>query len=379
MTEPTVADLRRWRRDLHQIPETDFDLPETIAYVEHELAEVIDTLHDNGQKTQILKPCKSALCLFVDRGSEHATALRSDMDALPVAEKTDLPFASKHTGRMHACGHDGHMAMLIGLAHHVAEHADELPRSVLLVFEPAEETTGGAKNIVQSKIFDDLHVDRIFGFHLWPDLPKGMLASRPGALLAASHETTVTFIGKASHIAKSEQGCDALASAAMFYNDCAAYLNRCATQEPCLLKFGHMQAGEVRNQIAGRAVLEGSLRTFSNEMDGRIRQQVPTIAENVAQIQGCTQETYFNEGYPPVLNDPALFKQTKTALGDELHIIDNPLLISDDFAWYQKVLPGVFLLLGTGTHIPLHSSTFNFDEEILLVGLHTYEKLIRIP
>lgn len=192
MHDPALPDtdelalLTRLRRDLHRIPELDFDLPETTAYVRAELERVRDAVearHGAGV-CSVFSPCRSSLCMFFDRESEHATAVRADMDALPVAERSGVAFASCRQGRMHACGHDGHMAMALALAHHLADSFDELPRSVLLVFQPAEETTGGADFICESGVFERYRTDRIFGFHLWPDLPLGSIAGRPGPLLA---------------------------------------------------------------------------------------------------------------------------------------------------------------------------------------------------
>lgn len=378
LTEPTIEDLTRWRRDLHRIPETDFDLPKTCAYLEQELEEVRDALLSQGYAAEILHPCRSALCLWLDRGSAHATALRSDMDALPIAEATGVPFASTHPGKMHACGHDGHMAMLLGLAHHLALHADELPRSVLLVFQPAEETTGGARLVAESGIFERLGVDRIFGFHLWPDLPEGTISSRPGALLAGSHETDVTMHGRASHIAKAEQGADALMAACRFALAAGSYLEGRTQEEPCILKFGHLTAGTVRNQIADTARLEGSLRIFSSAMDEKIRSELPGLAASCAADEGCTAEVHFSDGYPPVVNDGALFSLARQAVPG-IEILPEPLLIAEDFAWYQRYLPGVFLLLGTGQPTPLHAADFRFDEKVLAVGLDAYKKLVSLP
>lgn len=371
MPEPTVELLTRYRRDLHRIPEVDFDLPETVAYVRG----VLEALP--CEKT-VFSPCRSTVCCLFDRGSEHTTAIRSDMDALPVTERSGVTFASTHPGKMHACGHDGHMSMVLGLAQHIALHLDELPRSILLVFQPAEETTGGAKVVCETGVFERHHVDRIFGFHLWPDLPKGVVASRAVGLLAASNECDVNITGKASHIAKAADGHDALEAAARFLLDAYAWMDERRAEEPCLLKFGQMDAGEVRNQIAGSAALHGSLRTFSLEMGKRCRAGIPELADRAASRLGCTANVHFSEGYPPVVNDAALYRLVEDALPD-LGYIPEPLLIAEDFAWYQQWLPGVFLLLGTGTGIPLHSDTFVFDESILMRGVETYERLIRIP
>ena len=149
-------------------------------------------------------------------------------------------------------------------------------------------------------------------------------------------------------------------------------------EEPCLLKFGHMVSGEVRNQISAHTRLEGSLRTFSLEMGARIRRELPRLAEEAAGREGCGAEVLFSEGYPPLTNDPALFSLAGGAL-PKLATVGSPLLITEDFSWYQQWLPGLFMLLGTGTGIPLHASTFDFDEGVLMRGLEAYERLVRIP
>ena len=373
MEEPDLELLRRYRRDLHQIPEVDFDLPGTCAYVHS----VLDPLAVADDRLSVLEPCESTVCLLVNVGAGATTAIRSDMDALPVTERTGAPYASRTPGRMHACGHDGHMAMVLGLACHLALHVDELPRNVLLVFQSAEETTGGARVVCQTGVFDRLHADRIFGFHLWPDLPAGVVASRPGPLLAASNEATFDFLGRASHIAKASDGRDALEACARFLLSSYSYMGEREAEEPCLLKFGRMEAGSVRNQIADHAHLEGSLRTFSVGMGERCRADLATLADGVAGSLGCEARTHFSDGYPPVVNDDALFSLVRGALPD-LHDVPEPLLIAEDFAWYQRSLPGVFLLLGTGTGSPalgcLRLRRVSAD-----AGLQTYERLVRVP
>ncbi|MGN8689027.1 amidohydrolase [Atopobiaceae bacterium HCP3S3_F7] len=370
--EPDLELLTRYRRDLHRIPELDFDLDETLAYVLDQLRPL-----EADPRVRVFSPCRSTLCCLFDRGTERACAVRTDMDALPVTERTGVAFQSEHAGRMHACGHDGHMAMALGLARHLALHLDELPRSVLVVFQPAEETTGGAKVVCESGVFERLGVDRIFGFHLWPDLPAGQVASRPGALLAASNEVDVAVRGVSSHIAKAEQGRDALEAAAHVLLDCYAYMDERRTEEPCLMRFGHATSGTVRNQVSDLTRLEGSLRTFSVAMGERCRRELPEVAAASAARLGCAAEVRFSEGYPPVTNDEVLFGLVASAVPGLVGLAE-PLLIAEDFAWYQRYLPGVFLLLGTGTGTPLHSDAFDFDEAVLMRGLEVYERLVRI-
>lgn len=376
--------LRRLRRDLHRIPELDFDLPQTLAYVRRELEGAASLMREKAQvrgvdaQVRVFSPSRSAVCLHLDLGTPGATAFRSDMDALPVDERTGAPYASDHPGRMHACGHDGHMAMVLGLAWWLAQNVEAVRRSVLLVFQPAEETTGGAKVVCQSGVFGELGVDRIYGFHLWPDLPKGQVAGRAGALLAASNEITVHVRGRASHIAKAADGADALECACDYLGRAYAYANQRRQEEAFLLKFGHLQAGQVRNQIAAQAVLEGSLRTFSLPMGKRARKDLADLADRAAADHGCTAEVAYSEGYPPVVNDRGLFEASTAWLasgGIQVAPVAEPLLISEDFAWYQQWLPGDFMLLGTGTGIPLHSDTFDFDESVLVRGLAVYQRL----
>lgn len=370
-----LDELTRYRRDLHRIPELDDDLPRTIAYVRSVLS---------GLSCDVLEPCKGAVCAFFDLGRAETVAIRADMDALPIDEASGAAFSSEHPGRMHACGHDGHMAMALAAAtwvDRVARGADavvragQLPRNVLFVFQPAEETTGGAKRVCESGVFERYRVARIFGMHLWPDLPAGSLASRPGPLLARSSETTITFHGVSSHIAKWRDGRDALGAAARFVVGSKWLSRKLEQDEPFLLRFGHMTAGTVRNAVAGQARVEGSLRVFSDDMFARAQDEVRALAQTAADEEGCTFDLHFSEGYPPVVNDGTLFGEAAQAL-PELERVPEPLLIAEDFAFYQRYLPGVFFLLGTGTGIPLHADTFNFDERVLLGGVRAYQQLL---
>ena len=241
----------QFRRALHEHPELSGNEYQTTQQIRREL---------NRCEIPILDEFKLDTGLVAEihgcaPGVEKTVAIRADMDALPVTEATGRPFASMCSGRMHACGHDGHMAMALAAAAWVdrvrsgdAEgvSAAELVRNVLFVFQPAEETTGGAQRVCASGVFERLRVDRIFGFHLWPDLPQGAIASRPGALLARSSETTVTFRGVSAHIAKWREGRDALGAAARFVVGAKWLARRLEQDEPCTVRFGHLVAGICR-------------------------------------------------------------------------------------------------------------------------------------
>ena len=365
---PMFERIQKFRRDLHQIPELDFDLPKTTAYVKS----VLETL-----PCEVFSPDSRALCAWFDAGADTSVAFRSDMDALPICEVSGVPFASKHEGRMHACGHDGHMAMVLELAHYVASVKDRLKENVLLVFQPAEETTGGAQFICSSGVFAQKKVRAIYGFHLWPDLPLGQPSTRPGPLLAASSEVTVDIEGKSTHIAKSEDGADALLAASRFVTGAEKILDDLHEAEGpwCTLKFGLLKAGTVRNAIAARAHLEGSLRVFSESAYHMGSKRLIELGEQISRDLGVKVHVDAPQGYPPVINNEALFEDAKNRL-PELELLAKPLLIAEDFAYYQRTLPGLFILLGTGTGIPLHSDRFNFDEKVLEKGVEIYKRMI---
>jgi amidohydrolase len=364
--------LVQYRRDLHQIPEIDLEVPQTCGYIRRVLEQY---------PCRVFSPAPNSLCAYFDFGRESTVAFRADMDALPVQENTGFSFASRIPGRMHACGHDGHMAMVLALAEEVARSGGKgLPRNVLLVFQPGEEGTGGAEPICQSGVFREVRADRIFGFHLWPDLPRGVVASRPLELMARNSEVTVEITGRSSHIAKSEQGADALLAAAeMVLRGYRMEREEVAPEEYRLLKFGKMESGSARNVISGSSLLLGSLRSFKPQVFDFMKGRLEEMGKELERETGCTLNIDFSQGYPPVINHPGLFQEVHAFLGEGLKVLEKPVMIAEDFSFYQQEIPGVFLFLGTGEDIPLHSDRFRFDEEILEIGLGVYKKLLRMP
>lgn len=359
--------LSRCRRALHQIPEVDFALPKTLQYLKQELEPL---------GFYLFSPVESSLCAWIDAGKSEAVAFRADMDALPTSEKNECAYRSAHEGKMHACGHDGHMAMVLGLAQCLAQKKDRLQTNVLLVFQPAEETTGGAKLICESGVFEQYHVREIYGFHLWPGFAAGQIVSRPGPLLAKASEVTVTVHGKAAHIARAEEGRDALMAAARFLTVMQQRMeNEFCLQEPCLLRFGKMESGAARNAVSAQTLILGTVRVFSKEMFTAVRAAALETAKEIEAQTGCTFEIDFTEGYPPVVNAPALWEKAVKML-PSVQTLKEPLLIAEDFSFYQERLPGLFFLLGTGREVPLHSDRFDFDETALSAGLDVYLTLL---
>ena len=351
------------RHALHRIPELDRELPKTLAYLRSSLENL---------NCALFSPMAGSLCAFFDFGNPTAIAFRADADALPIAEKTGAAYASTHPGCMHACGHDGHMAILLELARRLSGK-ERLSHNVLLVFQPAEETTGGAKDLCDTGIFAQYNVKAIFGLHLWPGLPGGSIASRKQELMARSCEVTVDVYGKSSHIAKASEGIDALMAGAEFYRRAVAMEQALPEGIFRLLKFGKFHSGTVRNALSAHTHLEGSLRAFQEETFDRLAQGLVAIGKAVEGEFGCRVTVHMNSGYPAVMNPDDLYDRVaKTVPFDTLA---EPFMTAEDFSWYQRYLPGMFFFLGLGDTPALHADTFDFDESILTKGADFFEAL----
>lgn len=351
------------RRALHRIPELELSLPETMEYLRRALS---------GLSCSVFSPMDSALCAYFDFGAENAIAFRADCDALPIAEKSGAAFASEHPGCMHACGHDGHMAILLELARRLSKRK-RLEHNVLLVFQPGEESPGGAKPLCETGLFARYRVRAIFGLHLWPGLEPGKVFSRKGELMARSSEVNVDIYGKSAHIAKAAEGVDALAAMVEFYTRVTALERALPAEVFRLLKFGKLNSGTVRNALSAHARLEGSLRAFQDEVFESLKMGILSAGRAVEDQFGCRVEITMAEGYPAVMNPGPLYDAVKQAacFGE----LEEPSMTSEDFAWYQKQVPGMFFFLGIGDTPALHADHFDFDDTLLEKGADFFEQL----
>ena len=351
------------RRALHRIPELDRDLPKTMAYLRESLEKL---------GCQVFSPMESALCAWFDFGAKEAIAFRSDADALPIRERSKKEYQSVHPGRMHACGHDGHMAMLLELARRL-DKKESLNYNVLLVFQPAEETTGGARDLCATGVFKRHNVKAIFGVHLWPGLEKGVVYSRRNEMMSRSCEVKVDIYGKSAHLAKASEGIDALAAGVQFYSRVMAMEAALPKKVFRLLKFGKFESGTVCNAISEHTRMEGSLRAFQDDVFYSLRAGLVSIGKDVERSTGCSVNIYMNDGYPAVMNPSKLYDRVCKAA--QFRELETPSMITEDFSWYQKTLPGIFFFLGTGDTPALHAEDFDFDEEILVKGADFFEEL----
>lgn len=341
-------------RTLHSIPELDWSLPKTVTYIQKQLSSL---------SCKVFFPVQGAICAYFDFGKPDSIAFRADMDALPIEEQTGVPWKSCHPGNMHACGHDGHTTILLELARKLHLHKN-LPHNVLLIFQPAEETDGGANIICQTGILSQYKVCAIFGLHLWPTLPKGQLFSRCGVLMSHSCGVNAVFSGKSVHIANFQTGVDALSA-------CCRFLCRAENLQfpfPFLLKFGKISGGTAGNILCDHAELIGSLRTRSP----RHQQLVQTA---LCKSAGCNGKIYFTEGFPAVCNDNNLWNRVQKKC--PVNQLNRTFWTADDFSYYQHHIPGIYYLLGIGNTPPLHSPEFTFDESILSIGADFFLRLCK--
>ena len=354
------------RRALHRIPELELELPKTMEYLREGL---------RGLSCRVFSPAKSSLCAFFDFGAEDAIAFRADCDALPICEKSEADYASSHPGCMHACGHDGHAAILLELARRLSGKK-ALKHNVLLIFQPGEESPGGALPICKAGVLKEYHVKAIFGLHLWPGLKKGVVFSRENELMSRCSEVNIDIYGKSVHIAKASEGSDATVAAANIL--LRAYeMERAYSQEVYrLLKFGKLHSGTARNALSAHCHMEGSLRAFRPEIFDGMRDQLIRICQDAEAETGCRVAISFAEGYPAVMNDPALLQTVRAHL--PVADIPEPSMTGEDFSWYQQFVPGVFFFLGLGDVPALHTDTFDFDDSVLCKGADLFEKLAEV-
>ena len=363
--------MRNHHRNLHKIPEIGDQLFKTRDYIMEHME------HMNCEFTTVVT---TGICAFFDKGKETTVAYRSDMDGLVMKEIAESEYKSQHEGKMHGCGHDGHMAMLLAFADYVND-TEDLPHNVLLVFQPAEETIGGAQKIVESGIYEQYNVIRTFGVHLWPALPMGTLASRGGALMPKSSEVSIEIMGKSTHAATSYKGIDALYIATQYIADIYKMQEtEIAPEERTLLKICKFNSGTARNVISGHTSLLGTMRAFSLDTFDFMEKRLKEIAEDYNKKYGCKIKVHCTEGYLPVINDMDLYEHIKphfTSL-EKYTELPSPVMISEDFSYYGTRSASVFALLGTGKSIPLHSANFDFDEDTLLAGYKYYKMLAHV-
>ncbi|MGI6574653.1 MAG: M20 metallopeptidase family protein [bacterium] len=374
-----VEEIGDWiiekRRDFHRYPEPSTEEFETAA----KIAGVLKELGVSEVKTGCYRTGVTGLIKGAEPGK--TIALRFDMDALPMEEQTGLSFASERPGLMHGCGHDGHMAMGLGAARALMELREEIVGNIKLIFQPAEEDAprgGGAQHMIKEGVLKDPPVAAIIGMHLWPSLPLGAVGTRAGAIMAASDPFTVDVIGKGVHASSPNLGIDPIVIAAQIVNNLQTIVSRNVDPfEQAVVSIGIFAGGTRYNIIPEKVRIEGTVRTFKQDVRDFVYNRMKIIVEKTAEAMGGRGNLVYNFGYPATINNAELVEVAKQAteaiLGANKYIaVERPAAGGEDFAYFAQTIPGVFLWLGYGQDgkevYPLHSPHFNFDEEALIIG-----------
>jgi len=374
------ADMQAWRRDIHRHPEIAFQEHRTSDIVAEKLAAWGIEVHRGLAGTGVVGLLDGA------HGNGRMIGLRADMDALPIQETNDFAHRSVHDGKMHACGHDGHTAMLLGAARYLAESRSFSGR-VTLIFQPAEEGEGGARVMIEEGLFDQFPVEAVYGMHNMPGKAAGRIEVRPGPLLASSDAFDITVTGVGAHAAMPHQGVDPVVVAAQIVLGLQTIVSR--QNDPvdsAVVSVTQVHTGDALNVIPEEAVIRGSVRAFRPETRDRIEREVGRISEGIAAAHGATAAVTYDRRYPALVNAPHETTLAAAAAADvvgEANVSTGtpPLMGSEDFAYMLQHKPGCYVLLGNGADgMPggcgVHNPNYDFNDEIAVIGASYWARLV---
>jgi hippurate hydrolase len=370
-----AADLVAWRRDIHAHPE--------LAYEEFRTSTLVaDLLRSWGFDVDVGLARTGVVGTLVN-GSGAAVGLRADMDALPMQETNGFDHRSRIDGRMHACGHDGHTAMLLGAARHLAATRD-FRGTVRCIFQPAEEAAGGAKVMLDEGLFERLPVDAVFGMHNWPGLEAGRFAMRPGPMMASLDCFDIVIEGRGAHGALPHYGVDPIVAAAAVIEALQTIVSRNVDPlRAAVVSVTKIHAGDAHNIIPERAALGGGIRCFDPALRAFLRSRVDEVVTGVARAFGAQGRTEFVSEHPAVLNDPAstvLAARVAAGLVGDARVdaAAEPVLGSEDFAYMLERKPGCYVFIGNGAgegSCMIHNPGYDFNDEILAIGASYWVRL----
>ncbi|MCE5089654.1 amidohydrolase [Staphylococcus devriesei] len=372
--------VTKHRRHLHQHPELSLHEYETTQYIIRFLEEL---------NVAYQRPLETGAIAYLEGNSDHTIAFRADIDALPIFEENEVDYRSQTDNIMHACGHDGHTTALMLFVKRCKAMADrnELPHNVVFIFQPAEETGGGAHRLIKAGAFEDYPIEAVFGIHVNPFAKEGQVVIRDEEITASATEYRFFLKGLSSHVADKEQGHSCGEALLHVLNQVGQiqqyHLNGLKRN---IVHMGHFEAGEAINTVPSNGYLEGTIRTYDPEDLKIITAQMQKIADSVSLLFNVECEVKFEEGYPPTMNSPKLRASVDQAIQDaNLEVIDKllPFLFGEDFSFYgQHLAPSYFAFVGTrnddkGFVTGLHTPTLNFDEKVLIDVANYYEQLLK--
>lgn len=374
-----IADLhdhaRRWRRMLHEKPELLFDVEDTARFVAESLRSFgCDEVVTGLGRTGVVGLIRGG------KGPGKVVGLRADMDALPIEEQTNLPYRSKIPGRMHACGHDGHTAMLLAAARHLARTRN-FPGAVAVIFQPAEEGGGGGREMVNEGLMERFGITSVFGMHNMPGLPVGQFAIRPGPIMASTAELEITIIGRGGHAAMPHTTVDPVVVAGQIITALQTVTSRSTDPTDSLVvSVTKLTAGDSHNIIPERVSMLGTVRSLRREVAAAAEDRIRTLCTGIAAAYGAEALVDYHPNYPVTFNDPeqtALATRVASEVAVEGQVDANvaPIMAGEDFSYMLDARPGAMIFIGNGNSAGLHSPYYDFNDDIIPYGVSYWVRL----
>ncbi len=381
---PSILELQpqlaQWRRKFHQNPELGFQERFTAGFIAQKLQQ-----WNIPHQTQVAKT--GVVATIVSNNPGKVLAIRADMDALPIQEENQVSYCSRHDGIMHACGHDGHTAIALGIAYYLAHNTNKWSGTVKIIFQPAEEGAGGAKAMIEEGVLSNPDVSAIIGLHLWNHLPLGTVGVREGALMAASESFKCNLFGKGGHGAIPQQTIDSVVVGAEIVNALQTVVSRNVSPiDSAVVTVGEFHAGTALNVIADRAKISGTVRYFNLGLKKFMKQRIEEIIAGICQCHRAQYELNYWCLCPPVINHPRITQLVKSIA---LEVVETPLGVvpecqtmgGEDMSFFLEKVPGCYFFLGSansnlGLDFPHHHPRFDFDETVLSMGVEIFARCV---
>ncbi len=374
-----ASEIATWRRDLHAHPELGFDVQRTAAMVAGKLhAFGCDEVVTRFGRTGVVGVIKGSKL-----GANRVIGLRCDMDALPIAETTGVAYASTVPGAMHACGHDGHTAMLLGAAKYLCETRN-FSGTAVLIFQPAEEGGGGARLMVQEGLLDHFGVGEVYGMHNWPGLPAGHFAIRKGPLMAAADRFNITILGRGSHAAQPHLSVDTLAIGCQIHQALQMIVSRNVDPlDSAVISMTMFHAGTAHNIIPPTAILGGTVRTLKQETKATVVARMQDVVDNIGRLHDARIDLDYLHGVPCTFNhgqetDIAIAVATEIAGQAHVDTAVQPTMAGEDFALMLEARPGAMIFLGNGDSAGLHHPDYDFNDAAIPAGVSYWARLVEL-
>ena len=372
-------DIQAWRRDIHQHPELLYDVHRTAAFVAERLREFgCDEVATGLGRTGVVGVIKGRQP--APKGDIKVIGLRADMDALPIEEATNLAYASRTPGRMHACGHDGHTAMLLGAARYLAETRN-FAGDAVVIFQPAEEGGAGAAAMIKDGLMDRFAVDQVYGMHNYPGIPVGSFAIRSGPIMAATDAIDIRIEGLGGHAARPHKCIDSVMVGAQLITALQSIVSRSIDPlESAVISMCEFHAGNARNVIPQTADLRGTVRTLTEKVRELVEKRVREVVAGVAQMTGARIDLEYERCYPVVVNHASqteVATQVAKEIAGDANVHETPPLMgAEDFAYMLEQRPGAFIFCGNGNSAGLHHPAYNFNDDAIVYGTSYWIKLV---